>query len=171
MTEFKFVKYAADVRCQVGARLDPLVERLCPAPELGAVLACGRTVHKYSTRRGVVDRAIKGLRTTVLRCVHVPGLRSFFISTVESRVGQYDDSWFKLMREWITEDPQMCFYAPKPTEYRKGYTSPTPTTLISGDRLVRSRCARVGARLYVCSGRLELMGGALAAQLQPRAAE
>jgi WD40 repeat protein len=131
--EFKYVKYAKEVSCVSHAKLDPDTDRILCAPALNAVLFCGNTVHKYNLRRGIVDQTIKDLSVTVLRCLHVPERRCIFVATVESTIQQYDDSWFQLQRQWLTDDPQICLLAPSPPDFRKGYTPVMPTTLLSGD--------------------------------------
>lgn len=130
--EFKFVKYAERPK-ESEAKLDHDVDKLVYAPGLRSVLCCGRTVHAFALRSHTVERSMQKLDTTVLSCIHLPSLSSIFISTTTCKVQSYDDSWFKLQREFLTEDPQLCFIAPKPFDYRRGTPTPVPTRLLSAD--------------------------------------
>ena len=135
MPEFKYVKYADQPQPAdpVRAKLDQDVDKLVPAPQLNAVLCCGRTVHAFSLRNHRVEKSAKELSTTVLSCIHLPSLSSIFVSTTTCKVASYDDTWFKLQREFLTEDPQLCFLAPKPHDHRRGTPTPVPSRLLTAD--------------------------------------
>ena len=135
--EFKFVKYAdrPEEADPVRVKLDQDVDKMVYAPELKSILCCGRTVHAFSLRNHRVEKSVKELSTTVLSCIHMPSLSSIFVSTTTCKVASYDDTWFKLQREFLTEDPQLCFLAPKPHDHRRGTPTPVPSRLLSADTM------------------------------------
>lgn len=135
MPEFKYVKYAdhPEPVDPAKAKLDQDVDKLVYAPQLRSVLCCGRTVHAFNLRNYRVDKSAKELQTTVLSCIHLPSLSSIFISTTTCKVQSYDDTWFKLQREFLTEDPQLCFLAPKPPDHRRNTPIPVPSRLLTAD--------------------------------------
>ena len=133
--EFKFVKYADAPRPAdpERAKLDDQVDKIFNAPQLNSVLACGKTLHAFSLRSHHVEKSAKDLGTSVLACIHLPSLGSIFVSTTKCKVMSFDDTWFKQQREFLTEDPQLCFLAPKPYDLRRGAPTPVPTRLLSAD--------------------------------------
>ena len=135
MPEFKYVKYAdqPEAADPVRAKLDPDVDKMVYAPEMKSVLCCGRTVHAFNLRNHRVEKSAKDLSTTVLSCIHLPSLSSIFVSTTTCKVASFDDTWFKLQREFLTEDPQLCFLAPKPHDHRRGTPTPVPSRLLTAD--------------------------------------
>eukprot|EP01052_Picozoa_sp_SAG31_P005009 SAG31_NODE_214_length_20084_cov_2.644684_13_plen_1136_part_00 len=132
--EFKFVKYERATRAQ-RAPLDANVDKVVVAEGINGVLCCGNNLHLFNPQRRRVEKRVKeGLDgTTVIKCVHIPELRAIFTSTLDCKITQWDDSWFTKKRAWLVDDPQLCFFLPKPLDYRRGESVPPPRIMLTGD--------------------------------------
>jgi WD40 repeat protein len=136
--EFRFVKYEKHPREQ-RYKFDGQVDKLFNAEHLNGVLVCGANMYLYNQEKHRLEKSVKeGLgRTTVIQCIHIPQLRAIYTSTIDCKIAMWDDNWFAKKRQWLVDDPQLCFLTPRPLDYRRGEPVPVPTRLISGDSVGR----------------------------------